>query len=65
MCSLFLVVAMRDPSKHSIVLRRKAKLIFVVIHVVTCDFTTSRLIDNNNASLNQIPCIHLPYRHRY
>lgn len=56
MCYLFFVAEdiieyIQDPIKHNIILRSKAKLIFDLIHVVTCDFSTPRLIDCNDASL--------------
>ena len=51
MCSLFLVVAMQNPRKNNIILYSKAKLIFVLIHAVTCDFSIPPLIDSNEASL--------------
>ena len=49
MCYLFFVAEdiieyIQDPIKHNIILRSKAKLIFDLIHVVTCDFSTPRLI---------------------
>ena len=51
MCSLFLVVAMRDSHKHNTILHSTAKLIFALMHVVTCDFSIPPLIDSNEASL--------------
>ena len=77
MCHLFFVVGdiieyIQDPIKHNIILRSKAKLIFNLIHVVTCAFSTPRLIDCNEASRGikylaftcntTIPCKY--YRHK-
>ena len=56
-CRLLLVVAIRDPRKH--ILRSKAKLILVLIYAVTSDFSTPRLIDNNDTSL-QLNTLHSP-----
>ena len=62
MYSLFLLMVMRDPLKHNIILCSKAKLIFVLVHVVTCKFLTPLLINKYDASNT---CIHQPYSHSH
>lgn len=43
-------MAIQDSSKHSFILRCKAMLGFALIHVVTYDFSTPRLIESKDAS---------------
>ena len=51
---------MGDPRKHDITLYSYAKLISVLICVVTGAFLVPRLIDRHCTSIS---CIQLPYRH--
>lgn len=43
-------MAIQDSSKHSFILRCKGMLGFALIHVVTYDFSTPRLIESKDAS---------------